>query len=106
MGKEIGGDLAADPIRRLVAGTRQPDHGTAQSGVGGQLLRLVAPFRDPQLQRADLGVEQGPQAGAANLAQRVADAAIGPQADAEQGDQQQQQGEAGAVESGIHGSAV
>ena len=59
--------------------------GRAQLRIGGQLPGLVAPLGDPALDRLDLGVEQALQAGRAGLAQRLTDAAIGPQADAEHG---------------------
>jgi hypothetical protein len=84
----------------------EPDDAGVQRGLGGQLLRLVAPLGDPLLKGSDLGIEQGLHAGGANLAQGFADAAIGPDTDAEQCRKQQQQGQARPVEVGVHSSRV
>lgn len=92
----------AYPFSACRAAAGEPGDGQAQFRIGGQLLRLVPSFHNPLLQRLDLGIEQGLQAGSADFPQRVADAPISPQADAEDGDEQQEQGEAGAVKGLIH----
>ena len=80
----------------------EPGDGVGQVGVGCQPRGFVAPLGNPLLQCLDLGVEQGLQAGGADLAQRIADAAIGPGADGEERGQQQEQGNARPVERDFH----
>ncbi len=84
----------------------KPGDGLAQIRIGGHLLHLLAPLRDPLIEYLDLGVEQGLQAGGTDFPQRVADAAIGPQADAEDGGEQQEQGEARPRGGGVHESSL
>jgi hypothetical protein len=69
--------------------------------VARELLRFVAPLGDPLFQGADLGVEQRAQARRANLPQGVARALIGPEADAEHGQQQAEQGDRRARSNGM-----
>ena len=88
----------AGTVAMTGAAAGQFDDGRAQFGFGGQLFRLVPALGDPLVQGLDLRVEQGGQAGRADFTQGIADTAIGPQADAEDGGEQQEQGEAGAVE--------
>ena len=84
------------------AAADEPGDGGGQIGVGCQPRDFVAPLGNPLLQRLHLGVEQGLQAGGADLAQRIADAAIGPCADGEERGQQQEQGDARPVERDFH----
>jgi hypothetical protein len=110
-----GGDadprrLAEDAVDHLLPVAHTPggkaDDPRRQFRLGRQLFRFVTPFRDPLLQGSDLSVEQGLHAGGSDLAQRIADSAVGPHADTEQGHQQQQEDDAGSIERDVHGSAV
>jgi hypothetical protein len=92
------------PFRAFRAAARQAGDGRPQRGVGGELLGLVPPFRDPLLQRLDLGVEQRLQAGGADLVQRPHPRCDRPTGRRRGWREQQEQGEAGAVEGWIHGT--